>query len=300
MKRFMQQPYRFGLCWTAILVLCFGFALLDTFVIPHAKRQVTTKNETVGDAAQTAQPGENNNETGYQDDNMEIAIQTLRAHNTTCYIAEVKVSDAAYLRTAFAQNTYGRNIKETTSEIALAQNAILAVNGDYYGARRSGYVVRNGEIYREQKASNETDVLLIDREGTFQALSDRLIDASDLSTQWQVLSFGPTLIQNGQISVDEEDEVGQAMVSNPRTAIGQISQLHYIFLVSDGRTDESTGLSLYQLAEVMGELGCQIAYNLDGGGSSTMVFQGEVINQPTTNGNRISERAVSDIVYIGY
>ena len=90
------------------------------------------------------------------------------------------------------------------------------------------------------------------------------------------------------------------MTSNPRTAIGQISEGHYLLVVSDGRTKESTGLSLRQLAELMQSLGAQIAYNLDGGGSSTMVFQGRVVNSPTTNGRSIRERSVSDIVYIGY
>jgi len=90
------------------------------------------------------------------------------------------------------------------------------------------------------------------------------------------------------------------MASNPRTAIGMIAPLHYVFVVSDGRTNQSAGLSLYQLAEFMQSLGVQVAYNLDGGGSSTMVFQGKVINNPTTNGRTIAERKVSDIVYIGY
>ena len=58
-------------------------------------------------------------------------------------------------------------------------------------------------------------------------------------------------------------------------------------------------LSLYELAEFMTSLGCETAYNLDGGGSSTMVFNGTVINKPTTNGHHIKERSVSDIVYIG-
>ena len=88
------------------------------------------------------------------------------------------------------------------------------------------------------------------------------------------------------------------MTSNPRTAIGMIEKGHYVMVVSDGRTSESAGLTLYQLAGVMKDLGCTEAYNLDGGGSTTMVFNGNVINKPTTNGNTISERAVSDIVYI--
>ena len=70
-------------------------------------------------------------------------------------------------------------------------------------------------------------------------------------------------------------------------------------MVTDGRTEESAGLSLVQLADLMLEIGCETAYNLDGGGSSTMVFQGEVVNNPTTNGRTITEREVSDIVYIG-
>ena len=115
-----------------------------------------------------------------------------------------------------------------------------------------------------------------------------------------VLSFGPGLVDDGVISVNEGDEVGKAMASNPRTAIGYIDKNHYVFVVSDGRTSESTGLSLYQLANFMKTLGVDKAYNLDGGGSSTMIFNGNLINNPTTNGNRISERSVSDIVYIGY
>ena len=119
-----------------------------------------------------------------------------------------------------------------------------------------------------------------------------------------LLAFGPTLVENGEIVVDTSTEVGRAMSSNPRTAIGIIEEedgsLHYIIVVSDGRTDESEGLTLYQLAEVMQQYGATTAYNLDGGGSSTLYFNGQVINNPTTNGNTISERAVSDIVYIGY
>ena len=90
------------------------------------------------------------------------------------------------------------------------------------------------------------------------------------------------------------------MQSNPRTAIGEIDAGHYLLVVTDGRTSQSAGLSLQELAEVMQSLGAKVAYNLDGGGSSTMVFQGRVVNQPTTNGRSIQERGVSDIVYIGY
>ena len=116
----------------------------------------------------------------------------------------------------------------------------------------------------------------------------------------QILSFGPGLVADGQIAVTADEEVGRAMASNPRTCIAQVDELHYLFIVSDGRTDSSEGLSLYQLASFAQSLGARIAYNLDGGGSSAMVFNGELINNPTTNGSSIKERKVSDIVYIGY
>lgn len=59
----------------------------------------------------------------------------------------------------------------------------------------------------------------------------------------------------------------------PGTAIGVIGDLHYLFVVADGRTSESEGLSLYELAQIMQKYGCITAYNLDGGGSSTLYFR---------------------------
>ncbi|MDO4807186.1 MAG: phosphodiester glycosidase family protein, partial [Coriobacteriales bacterium] len=95
------------------------------------------------------------------------------------------------------------------------------------------------------------------------------------------------------------DEVGRAMASNPRTAIGKVADGHYVLVVSDGRTSESAGLSLRELATFMAdELGVECAYNLDGGGSSTMVYENSLVNKPTSNGRSIKERGVTDIVYI--
>ena len=128
------------------------------------------------------------------------------------------------------------------------------------------------------------------------------ISASELINNgvYNLLSFGPGLISDGEIIIDENDEVGRSMASNPRTAIGMIDDNHYIFVVSDGRTSENDGLSLYELALFMKKLGCKVSYNLDGGGSSTMYFNGNIINNPTGGIRSSNERSVSDIVYIGY
>lgn len=235
----------------------------------------------------------------YSDNKSKITVTQYRAYDSNIYVADVEVTDGTSILSAFANNTYGRNITDTTSDMAEENNAVLAINGDYYGARQSGYVIRNGVVYRNQGSNGEDMVISKDGTLSFVSESDTTTDSLIQKQAWQVLSFGPVLVENGQVAVSENDEVGMAMASNPRTAIGTVAKNHYLFVVSDGRTSESAGLSLYELANFMKSLGATNVYNLDGGGSSTMVFQGEVVNNPTTNGNKISERAVSDILYIG-
>ena len=207
------------------------------------------------------------------------------------------------MKTALAQNTYGTNITAKTSETAAANNAILAINGDYYGANSTGYVIKNGVLYRDTVRDNSSyGDLAIYADGSFEIVYEDEVTAQELIDKGVVnlLAFGPSLVEDGEIVVDTSTEVGRAMASNPRTAIGIIDENHYIIVVADGRTTESEGLSLYQMAEIMKEYGATTACNLDGGGSSTLYFNGQVINNPTTNGNTISERAESDMVYIGY
>ena len=237
----------------------------------------------------------------YSDGNISITLTEYREHNTTIYVADVQVYSAEYLKTAFAKSAYGKNVTDKTSGIAEDAGAILAINGDYYGAREKGYVIRNGVLYRSTSSSGQED-LVIYKDGSFDIITEKSVSAQSLldAGAQQVLSFGPALIIDCKVSVTEDEEVGKAMSSNPRTAIGIIDNLHYVLVVSDGRTGASEGLSLRELAEFMQSLDVDIAYNLDGGGSSTMVFNGKVINNPTTNGKSIKERSVSDIVYIGY
>jgi exopolysaccharide biosynthesis protein len=316
----MKKPHKnlwpplYGLA----LVLFTVYVLLDAFVIPRtyaAQQTAVTAAAVSSETAQTAAAGSSSDaaasssgsssaaaavtDTSYSDGNISITITQYRENDTTIYVADVTLASVDALQTAFAQNTYGKNITATTSAIASECGAILAINGDYYSAR-SGYVVRNGVLYRDSSSDSSQEDFVLWADGSGSIVTEGSASAQELVDQGalQVLSFGPGLVENGEITVSENEEVGRAKASNPRTAIGVISPLHYVFVVSDGRTDASAGLSLYQLAQFMQGLGVQTAYNLDGGGSSTMVFNGSVVNQPTTNG-RIGERKVSDIVYIG-
>ena len=299
--KFFKKSYTNAACFGILLTSSFSYSMLKTFVLSDAIQTVkatTTDTKAAKEAAASA----TTTDTSYSDDNIQVSLTEKTVENTQVYIADITVSSSDYLKTAFAQNTYGTNVTAKTSVTATENNAILAVNGDYYGANSTGYVIRNGVVYRDTvREDSSNGDLAIYKDGSFKVIYEDEISADQLVKDGVVnlLAFGPSLVEDGEITVDTNSEVGQSMASNPRTAIGIIDENHYIIVVSDGRTSESEGLSLYQLAEVMKSYGVKTAYNLDGGGSSTLYFNGQVINKPTTNGT-ISERAVSDIVYIGY
>ena len=260
-----------------------------------ADSESTTDNQPA--ASQTTQEEATPKDSAITPEEPQIEISTCRVNDTNVYVADILLPSVESLKTAFAQDTYGRKITATTSDTATENDAILAINGDFYGARERGYVVRNGVLYRDTPSN--ADVLCIYTDGRMEIVDPQEKSAQELldNGAWQVFSFGPGLLEDGEILVDTNDEVGMAMASNPRTAIGMIEPNHYIFVVSDGRTSDNEGLSLYELADFMKNLGVATAYNLDGGGSSTMVYQGEIINTPS-GGRHSRERSVSDIVYI--
>lgn len=274
--------------FAVVLVGSAGYVLLDTFVIAQqyatvASSVATTSSTTSADSTGTT-----------------ISLKTYTAQDTTIHVADMYLGAGQTIQSALANNTYGKNITATTSSIAESVGATIAINGDYYGARTSGYVIRNGELLRSTKASDDQEDMVLWSDGSMTIITEGEYTAQELLDKGalQVLSFGPGLIIDGSVSVTSSDEVGQAMASNPRTALGYISGNHYVMVVADGRTSESAGLTLLQLADFMESLGCTQAYNLDGGGSSTMYHDGAVINKPTTNGSSIRERSVSDVLYL--
>lgn len=313
-----MKKYLWVIAFAVLLLGLTVYIALDTFVITRIytpeqtsieqdeTQSTDTENHSLEDSSKENTDTEQTashvviTDSTYSDDNINITVTEYREYDTSIYVADVTLTSAKYLQTALARNSYGRNVTEKTSEIAAENQAILAINGDYYGAQEKGYVLRNGVIYRDTASKNQED-LVINEDGSFKIITEGEVSANELLKDGalQILSFGPALMENGKIVITQEEEVGKAKASNPRTAIAVVDDLHYLFIVSDGRTNESEGLSLYELAEFAQGLGAETVYNLDGGGSSTMYFNGEIINKPTTNGRSIQERSVSDIVFIG-
>ena len=240
-------------------------------------------------------------------DGTSVSVQKVTTgsgdQTVTYYVADVTLSDATVLRSAFADDSFGENIVENTSEIAEDNDAIFAINGDYYGFRDTGIVIRNGVVYRDEGARTG---LAIYRDGTMAVYDETATTADDLVADgvWQTLSFGPALLEDGQVidgieDVEVDTNVGNHSIQGeqPRTGLGMIEANHFVFVVVDGRSPGySRGVTMTEFAQIFADLGCTVAYNLDGGGSSTMVFDGDLVNDPLGRGE---ERGTSDILYLG-
>ncbi len=272
---------------------------------PPVARTPTARTPDSSDASGTSSPVLTDD--SYTDGDTSITISKVVTGSgddqVTYFVADVVLDDATQLRSAFAQNAFGTNIVEYTSDIAADNDAILAINGDYYGFRDTGIVIRNGIVYRD---SGARDGLAIYRDGTMKVYDETQTSADDLVADgvWNTLSFGPALLEDGQVidgieDVEVDTNFGNHSIqgSQPRTGIGIISANHYLFVIADGRSPGySRGVTMTEFARIFADLGATTAYNLDGGGSSTMYFNGEVVNDPLGRGR---ERGTSDILYVG-
>jgi exopolysaccharide biosynthesis protein len=125
--------------------------------------------------------------------------------------------------------------------------------------------------------------------GDDEALAGELLEGGAT----QVWAFGPVLVEDGAAAPLDDFKLIKGHAREPRTAIGQIGPLHYVAVVADGRNKNySLGMTLPELQQVFLIARAQIAFNLDGGGSSTLYFNGEVLNRPAGG----VERSVSDIL----
>lgn len=232
-------------------------------------------------------------EDSYISQNMMIETSThtmeKNGEQITYYLADVYVRTMDCFRTALANDTFGATAEFL--DISKANEAIMAVSGDYYTWNRGGPVIRNGVLYRNKQGT--ADVCVLYKDGSMKTVNGRLFNAEEAIAEgaWQAWAFGPSLLTaDGKAATTFNSTLTD---KHPRCAIGYYQPGHYVFVLVDGRQDHSVGMTLSELAELFESLGCTVAYNLDGGRSAQMAFNNSLLNQPYRDG-----RVVSDIVYL--
>ena len=235
-----------------------------------------------------------------------------------CYIVRVTIADPTQLRSAMSYDDYDNTKRVKAAEMAKAANAVAAVNGDFFKYfHDSGYIVRQGTFYRD-KSNGQRDVLLIDSNGDFHVVyradSTSIQKAVDALPEGVTLinsfNLGPVLIENGEVKDISQSAVALAKKGGDqfqypyrmqRVAIVQLGKLQYAIVECNGKADASSGMSVQVFAEYIKDLfpDAQIAYHLDGGGSTNVIFPKNAkgkIKFERIHKNPDS-REISDIIY---
>ncbi|QTE69147.1 phosphodiester glycosidase family protein [Clostridiales bacterium] len=227
-------------------------------------------------------------ENSYTSPDISITVNEVNEENLTYYVADIYVRDITCFQTALAENTYGSGFRDSIEDMAVLNNALLAVNGDYYGNTTEGVVIRNGVIYRANPTDCDVCVLYYDGSMKVMPGSSFSVEEAVEDGAWQAWTFGPALLDANGNPITAFASTSRITNANPRTAIGYYEPGHYCLVVVDGR-GESSGISLPRLSRLFDTLGCIAAYNLDGGNSSIMVWGNEVINNPSGGGRESSD-----------
>jgi exopolysaccharide biosynthesis protein len=238
----------------------------------------------------------------YHDDHLAVNIKRYEQDELVYHIADVQIRDVSVMRTALSHDKInGRD--ETVSAMADRAGAVLAINADYFQSAMMGVIIRNGELIRNRSAASR-NLLVVDSNGNLTVITDRTKEkAAALAKRlmdeqvWQTFEFGPELVRDGAaVSFSKAFKLISLgkLIREPRTAIGQIGPLHYMIVVVDGRKPGySMGMSLQEMQAVFVAHGASVAFNLDGGGSSTLYFMGKIIHRPGAG----KQREVSDMIY---
>ena len=235
-------------------------------------------------------------ETSYVSANISVTIDIQTINDVRYYVADIYVADLQYFRTAFAGDDPDvMGDRALTDEIAQQHGAIIAIAGDHcVDNQDTGVVIRNGNAYANNNPSSDQFAMFYD--GTMKAYSPGDFDYDEVVAAgvYQVWSFGPMLLQDGQpmTEFNMPDQIGGV---NPRAAVGYFEPGHYCFVVVGGRQEGyAEGCTLVELSQFMYDLECTEAYNLDGGRSAEIIFMGQMLNEQASG-----RRSAYDILYVG-
>lgn len=235
-------------------------------------------------------------ETEYSDPTLQVVVESGRKDDCDYWLARIKIGHASQLRTA-AYGGFDTTFAGKGIHLANRQKAVLAINGDFYSYyRHAGYIVRQGNVYRD-KLKSERDVLAIDEDGDFHIFftpnKGDVTETLNGKKLINIFHFGPALVIDGEVGTLEPSFWLAPEDKRQRMCIAQTGPLEYMVLCCAGPLRGSAGMDLEQFANLAKELGAKMAYNLDGGDSTMLIFNGQKMNDRE---NR-NTRDISDIIY---
>ena len=222
----------------------------------------------------------------YSSPNISVTIDTFsgtyNGYYQTYYVADIYIASIENFRTYFANGQFVYYGAQDAEAMARDSGAVISMNGDYCNNQRSGILVRNGEVYYDDPM--EFDLCVLYYDGTVETYSPSEYDPSDViaAGAYQTWKFGPKLLDsNGKAVTAFNTTYVVEKEEAPRSGFGYYEPGHYCFIVADGRQNHARGMVLTEFAQLFEDLGCVRAYNMDGGASSVLTFDGATFNKPS-------------------
>ncbi|MDO5134976.1 MAG: phosphodiester glycosidase family protein [Eubacteriales bacterium] len=226
----------------------------------------------------------------YKTATLSIDLQEQSTHGVSYWVAHIKTANPSQLRSALSYGTYGGK-RQTTSSAVSSNGGVIGVNGSAFSYKDGkpsplGMCIKNGILYGDYETSYS--VMAVNREGVIYTPQQGLKGKDLLSAGVKdTYNFGPILIKDGK----PQPAWAETAKYYPRTAVGMVAPNDYVLLVTN--TGSYSGLNHWDMVKIFQSYDCQYAYNLDGGGSSTLYYNGKVMNKLINN----EQRPCGDFLY---
>ena len=244
----------------------------------------------------------------YYDETILMIIWKEVINGNTCSCMEVKIADGSQFRRKIADDTLGSPVWYYASDLARTVNPVVAMNADFYMLRDFGIVAYKRQLWRMDESTytgrykkyNCVETCFVDTNGDFhfthlleehsKSEIEDFMAANDILFS---ISFGPVLVENGELKSCDWYPAGEPTRGDSRAAIGQVDTLHYFYLSVNHAPEKAALWTVNDMAKAFYDKGIPNAYGLDGGQTSEILFQGVPFNHIDYD----AERTVSDILY---
>ena len=234
----------------------------------------------------------------YCDETILVIAWKEAINNSACSFVEVKIAHGSQLRRALSDNTYGSSVYMYPTQMAQNANAVVAINGDFYGHRSCGITIYQRQLYRFNPRTLENCFFTASGDMIFTHVGElnteddvkKFVQDNDITFS---VSFGPILVENGEKKATYTYLVGEVDIQYSRAAIGQVDKLHYLLMSINEEGRYKNRVTINQAADLIYAKGVPNAYALDGGQTATIVMNGETFNRPDWG----NERIMTDIIY---